>query len=70
MQPEKGSGAKKSRLQTIYGIVGIVLFVLGLFLAYEGVLSWRVSPAQWNEGVLVAVLVILLLYGTHEYLDR
>lgn len=58
----------RSRLQVVYSVMGIALFIAGLYVAYEATISWIATPSQWNEGIVVAILVILLFYGSHEYL--
>ena len=50
-------------------MLGIIFFVVGLYFAYEATVSWIVSPTQWNEGIVVAIALILALYAGYEYLQ-
>jgi hypothetical protein len=47
----------------------MVLFVFAMYLGYFGVVSNPpASAADYNLGIVVSVVAILILYGVHEYL--
>lgn len=66
--PKRVKLASKSKFQSIYVGLGIILFILGQYLAYEAAVSRIASPTQWNEGMAVAILITLVYYGGYEYL--
>jgi hypothetical protein len=63
------SSFNKSTIHSIHALTGMILFVVSLYLAYNGVVSNPpATAADYNLAIVVTVAVILILYGTHEYL--
>jgi len=47
----------------------MILFIISLFLGYYGVISNPpASGTDYNIGIVVSVVVILVLFALHEYL--